>query len=85
MRRGGDRDMPLPGQHAGGDVESDPSGARKINLGPGVQIRKIVLDLARSFDRIDVGTQLNEVARDEAGGETEMPEDLNQQPCRIAA
>ena len=85
MRRGGDGDMPLPGQHARGDVKSDPSGAGKINFRPGVQIREIILDLTRSFDRIDVGTQLNEIARDETRGETEMPEDLNQQPCRVAA
>ena len=62
MRRGGNGNVPLAGQHARGDVETDPAGARKIDLGPGVQIRKIVLDLARSFDRIDVGAQLNEVA-----------------------
>ena len=82
MRRGGDGDMPLAGQHARGDVESDPAGAGQIDLGPGVQIGEIVLDLARSFDRIDVGTQLDEIAGDETGGETEMPEDLDQQPCR---
>ena len=85
MRRGGDGDVPLAGQHARGDVESDPARTRQIDFGPGVQIRKIVLDLARSFDRIDVGTQLNEIARDETGGEPEMPQDLNQQPCRVAA
>src|SRR5439155_12758470 len=40
---------------------------------------------ARSFDRIDVGAQLNEVARDEAGGEPEVAQDLNQQPRRVTA
>ena len=85
MRRGGDGNMPLAGQHARGDVESDPPRAGKIDLGPGVQIGKIVLDLARSFDRIDIGTQLNEVARDESRGEPEVPQDLNQQPRRVAA
>src|ERR1700694_2349882 len=85
MRRGGDGDVPLPGQHARGDVESDPARTGKIDFGPGVQIGKIVLDLARSFDRIDIGAQLNEVARDETGGEPEVAKDLNQQPRRVAA
>ena len=85
MRRGGDGDMPLAGQHARGDVEPDPARAGQIDLGPGVQIGKIVLDLARSFDRIDVGTQLDEIAGDETGGEAEMTQDLDQQPRRVAA
>ncbi len=78
MRRGGDGNVPLAGQHARGDVEPDPARAWKIDLGPGVQIRKIVLDFARSLDRVDIGAQLNEVARDEAGGEPEPPQDLDQ-------
>src|SRR5712691_4585727 len=85
MRRGGDGNVPLARQHPRSDVEADPAGAGKINLGPSVQIGKIALDLARSFDRIDVGAQLNEVTRDEAGGETEVPKDLDQQPRRVAA
>ena len=85
MRRGGDRDMPLAGQHARGDVEADPARAGKIDLGPGVQIGEIVLDLARPLDRIDVGTQLDEIAGDETRGEPEMPQRLDQQPGRIAA
>ncbi len=85
MRRGGDGNVPLAGQHARSDVETDPAGAGKIDLGPGVQIGKIALDLARSFDGINVGPQLNEVTRDEAGGETEVPKDLDQQPRRVAA
>src|ERR1700731_4734042 len=85
MRRGGDGDMALAGQHARGDVEADPAGAGKIDLRPGMQIGEIVLDLARSLDRIDVWTQLNEIARDEAGREAEMPQRPDQKPRRIAA
>src|SRR5471030_1398769 len=85
MRRGGDRNVPLAGQHSRGDVETDPPRPRQIDFGPGMQIGKIVLDLARSFHRIDVGTQLNEVTRDEARGETEVPQRLNQKPRRVAA
>ncbi len=62
MRRGGDGNVPLAGQHARGNVESDPPRTRKIDFGPGVQVGEIILDLARPFDRIDVGAQLNEIA-----------------------
>ena len=85
MRRGRDRDVALAGQHARGDVESDPARAGKIDFGPGVQIGKIVLDLARPFDRIDVGPKLNEIAGHEPRREAEMPQRLDQQPRQVAA
>ena len=43
------------------------------------------ISLARAFDRIDVGTQLNEITRDETRREAEVTEDMNQQPRRVAA
>ena len=85
MRRGRDRNMPLARQHARGDVKADPAGARQIDLGPGVQIGEVAFDLARALDRIDVGAKLNEIAGDEARGETEMAEDMDQQPRGVAA
>ena len=85
MRRGGDGDVPLARQHAGGDVEPDPAGAGQIDLGPGVQIGKIAFDLARALDRVNVGTQLHEIAGDEARREAEVAEDMDQQPRRVAA
>src|SRR5712672_2052613 len=85
MRRRGDRNVPLTRQHARGDVKTDPARAGQIDFGPGVQIREIAFDLARPLDRIDVGPQLNEITGDEARGETEMAEDLDQQPRGVAA
>ena len=85
MRRGGNGNVSLAGQHARGDVEPDPPCTRKIDFGPGVQVGEIVVNLARSFDRIDVGAQLNEIARYESGGEPEVPQGLNQEPGRVAA
>ena len=85
MRRGGDRDVPLAREHAGGRIESDPARARQIDLGPGVQIGKVVLDFGRSLDRIDVGTDLDEIAGNETRGEAEMAERLDQEPRGIAA
>ena len=85
VRRGRNGDVPLARQHARGDVETDPAGAGQIDFRPGVQVGEIVLDLARAFDRIDVGTELDQIARDEARGEAEMAQRLDQQPCRVAA
>ena len=85
MRRGGDGDMPLPGQHARGDVEPDPAGAGEIDFGPGVQVGEVALDLARAFDGIDVRAKLDQIAGDETGREAEVPQDLNQQPGGVAA
>ncbi len=85
MRRGRNGNMPFTGQHARSDVESDPARAGKVDFGPGVQVREIVLDFARPFDRIDIRAQLNEITRDEAGGEPEVPQGLDQQPRRVAA
>ena len=78
VRRGGDRDMPLAGQHARGGVEADPAGAGDIDLGPGVQVGEIVLDLARAFQRIDVGAKLDQIAGDKPRGEAEMAHRLDQ-------
>ena len=85
MRRGGDGDVPLAGQHARGDVEADPARAGQIDFGPGVQVGEVALDLARAFERIDVGTKLDQIAGDEARGEAEMAQRLDQQPRGVAA
>ena len=68
MRRRGNRQMPLAAEHSRGRVHPDPAGAGQINLGPGVQIGKILLGAFRPLHRLDVGAQLNEIARDEARG-----------------
>ena len=85
MRRCSNRYMPLPGQHARGNVEADPSCAGQIDLRPGVQIGEIAFDFARPFDRIDIWAQLDEIAGDEAGGEPDVPQRLDQKPRRVAA
>src|ERR1700730_15460535 len=84
MRRGGNGNMPLAGQHARSDVEPDPARARKIDLRPGMQVGEIAFDLARTFDRIDVGPQLDEIAGDETRGEPEVTENVDQEPGRVA-
>src|SRR5581483_9850998 len=85
MWRGGDGNVPLTRQHARGDVEADPARAWQVDFGPGVQVGKVALDLARAFDRIDVGAQLDQVTRNETGSETETPQNLDKQPGGVAA
>ncbi len=85
MGRRAKRQMALAAQEAGGDVEANPAGARDIDLRPGVQIGEVVVRAHRPFDRIDVGPELDQIARDEAGGEAEPPQDLHEQPCRVPA
>ncbi len=85
MRRRGNRQMPLAAQHSRGRVHPDPAGAGQINLGPGVQIGKILLGTSRPLHRLDVGAQLNEIARDETRREAKMAQDLDERPGRIAA
>ena len=38
-----------------------------------------------TFERLDVGLELNQIAGDEARGQAEMAQDLHQQPRGIAA
>ena len=40
---------------------------------------------AGAFERLHVGRELNQIAGDEARGESQMAQDLDQQPRRIAA
>ena len=84
--RAGERNVPFAGEQPRRRVEPDPAGAGQVDLGPGVQVGE-VFRRARgaAVERLDVGGQLHEVARDEAGGETEVAQDLHQQPAAVAA
>ena len=85
MRRCRDRQMAFAAQQARRRVESDPAGARQIDLGPGMQVGEIVFGAGGAFERFYVRPQLNEVAGDEARRQTDVAQQLHQEPCRIAA
>ena len=85
MRRGGERDVAFAGQKPGGRIEADPAGAGKIDLGPGVKIGEVMIRSRRPVERDEVRLELDQVARDEAPGQSEMTENLHQEPARIAA
>ena len=59
MRRGGERQMALAAEKPRGGVEPNPTGARQIDLAPGVQVGEILLGTGRSIERFQVGAQLN--------------------------
>ena len=85
VRRRGQGQVALAAQQSGRGVEADPAGARQIDLGPGVQVREIVPRAERAGHRVDVGFELDQVTRDEAGREADAAQDLHHEPGRVAA
>ena len=83
--RAGQRDMALAAEQARGGVEPDPAGTRQEDLGPGVQVGEIDARAERPFGGIDVGLELNQVARHEARREPEVAHKVDQQPPRVPA
>ena len=83
--RAGQRQVALAGEQARGRVEPDPAGAGQIDLGPGVQVGEVLLGAGRPVQRLHVGLELDQVARDEAGGEAQMAQHLHQQPGGVPA
>ncbi len=85
MRRAGQRNMAFAGKKSGGRVQSDPACAGQVNLHPGVKIGEVVIRARRSVQGLQIRFQLDQVAGDEAGGETEIAQDLYQHPTGIPA
>jgi len=51
----------------------------------GVQVGEIVIRAGRAVDGDEIRLELDQIARNKTRGETQMPEDLNQQPAGVAA
>ena len=85
LGRGRERNVPLAGEQSGSRIQPDPSRARQIHFGPGVQIGEILARARLAFERLHVGLQLDQVAGDEARRESQMTQDLHQQPGAVAA
>ena len=77
--------MAFAGEEARSRIEPDPTGARQVHLGPGMQIGKVRGRAGGAIERFDVGAQLNQIAGDKAGGEAQIAQDLHQQPASVAA
>jgi hypothetical protein len=76
--------MPFAGEQAAGRIEADPARARHEHFGPGVKIGEVGDRPARSVETLDVRLELDQVARHETGGESQVTQQLDEQPGRIA-
>ncbi len=78
VRRAGERDVAFAGEQAGGGIEADPAGAGQIDFGPRVEIGEVGGRAGGAFERLHVGRELDQIAGDEARGESEMAQDLDE-------
>ena len=77
--------MPLTGKKAGGGVHPHPTGSRQVHLGPGVQIRKIGGRSRWTVQGFDIRGQLDQITGYKPGGQTELSQNIDHQPGRVAA
>ena len=84
-RGAGQRNVALAGEQAGGRVQPQPASARHEYFGPGVQIGEIGGGTGRAVERLDISGELDQIAGHEARRQPQMPQDLHQQPGRVAA
>ncbi len=77
--------MSFAGEQTRGRVEPHPAGARQIHLAPCMQVGEVHLRAGGPLERLDVRFELNQVARNEARGKSEVAQQLHQQPARVAA
>lgn len=82
---GGEGDVAFAGEEAGGGVETDPACTGEIDFRPGVEVGEVGFRAGGAVERLFVGLELDEVARDEAGGEAEASQDLDQEPGAVTA
>ena len=77
--------MPFTRQQPAGGVQPDPTAARHIHFGPGVQIGEIDLRAAGAIERLDIRSQLNEIARHKPRSHPQMPQHIHHQPRAVTA
>ncbi len=77
--------MPFASQQAGGRIQTNPAGARNIDLGPGVQVSEIHRCSRRAIQGFEVRHQLDQIPRSKARRQAAMAQGLHQQPSRITA
>ena len=84
-RRSGCRpaECALTGKQARGRIHPNPARSRQKCFRPGMESGRIVLRTAARSPPLRC--QLNQIPGDEAGSDSQMPENLHQQPRRITA
>src|ERR1700751_1869118 len=78
MGRRRQRQMALAAKQARGRIHADPASAGEIDFGPGVEIGKIMRRAFRTFERLNVGPQLNEITRNKTRREPEVAQNLDE-------
>src|SRR5581483_2440095 len=78
------RNVAFAAEQARCRVKTDPAGTGDVDLGPRVQVAKVVRRAFWPIERLDVRAQLDQVAGDEPRGEAEMAGDLHQEPSGVA-
>ncbi len=76
-------DVTFSGEQSGGGIQSYPAGTRQKDFRPGMQVREVFGRTLRTFQRLQVRRQLNEVSGNKSRRESKTAEQMNQQPCRI--
>ncbi len=77
--------MTLAGEQARSRIHPNPARTRQKRFCPGMEIRRVGLRTARTFRRALVRRQLNQIPGDEACRDSQMSENLHQQPGRVTA
>ncbi len=77
--------MSFASEQTGSGIQPDPARAWQIDLAPGVQVGEIDIRTRRPVERLDIGLELNEVARHEPRRHAQMPQQLHQQPRGVTA
>lgn len=85
LRRAAQRDVTFAREQSARRIKSDPARAGQIHFAPRVQVREIHLGAARPVERFQIRLELDEVAADEARRQTEVPQQLHEQPPRVTA
>ena len=85
LRRARERNVPFAREEPRSRIQSDPSGPRKVNLAPRVEVGEVDIRAGRPVERFHVGLELDQVARDESRRQPEVAQQLDQQPAGVAA
>jgi hypothetical protein len=64
--------MAFASKQTRGRIEPDPTGARQIDLGPGMQVGKILRRARRPLEGPLISRQLDEIARNKPGRQAQM-------------
>ena len=69
--------MTFAGEQPRCRVETDPTGARQKDLGPGVQIGKVLFRPRGTIERFDVRRELDQIAGNKSRRESQMTQKLH--------